>query len=64
MLNISFISTGTTSSQTPIMATISYELVKRWIKDNQDQKIPDFPLACVFDFSSMYSKREEKKKKN
>ena len=55
MLNISFISTGTTSSQTPIMATISYELVKRWIKDNQDQKIPDFPLACVFDFSSMYS---------
>jgi hypothetical protein len=36
------------------MATISYELVKRWIKD-QEQTIPDFPLACVFDFSSMYS---------
>lgn len=54
MLNISFISTGTTSSQTPVMATIGYELVKRWVKD-QEQEIPDFPLACVFDFSSMYS---------
>ncbi|MHA1975363.1 MAG: hypothetical protein ACW98F_02025 [Candidatus Hodarchaeales archaeon] len=54
MLKISFVSAGTTSSQTPVMATLSYELVKRWIKD-QPEKIPDFPLACIFDFSNMYS---------
>jgi hypothetical protein len=54
MLKVAYISAGTTASQTPVMATISYELVKRWMKDNP-QNIPDFPLACVFDFSYMYS---------
>jgi hypothetical protein len=54
MLKISYISAGTTSSQTPVMATISYELVKRWMKE-QPERIPDFPLACVFDFSNMYT---------
>lgn len=54
MLKISFISTGTTSSQTPVMATVSYELVKSRIKEKLVE-IPDFPLACVFDFSNMYS---------
>ncbi len=54
MLKISYISAGTTSSQTPVMATLSYELVKRWMKE-QPEKIPDFPLACIFDFSNMYT---------
>ena len=54
MLKISFVSAGTTSSQTPIMATLGYELVKRWIKD-QPEKVPNFPLACIFDFSNMYN---------
>ena len=54
MLNISFISSGTTSSQTPIMAVMSYEIVKKWVKES-NKPIPDFPLACVFDFSNMYS---------
>jgi hypothetical protein len=54
MLKISFISTGTTNSQTPVMSTISYELVKRWMKEHPEDT-PNFPLACVFDFSFMYS---------
>ncbi|MHA2155742.1 MAG: hypothetical protein ACXABU_10430 [Candidatus Hodarchaeales archaeon] len=54
MLKISFISAGTTSSQTPVMSTLGYELVKRWMKD-QPEKIPNFPLACIFDFSNMYT---------
>ncbi|MHA2054947.1 MAG: hypothetical protein ACXACP_00085 [Candidatus Hodarchaeales archaeon] len=54
MLKISYISAGTTSSQTPVMATISYELVKRWMKEHP-QNIPNFPLSCIFDFSNMYS---------
>ncbi len=54
MLKISFVSAGTTSSQTPVMATLGYELVKRWMKD-QPQSVPNFPLACIFDFSNMYT---------
>ena len=54
MLKVTYVSAGTTSSQTPVMATISYELVKRWMKEHPEN-IPDFPLACIFDFSYMYS---------
>lgn len=53
MIQISFISTGTTVSQTPIMASICYNLVNRWVKEaNRD---PEFPVACIYDFSNMYS---------
>ncbi|MHA1969846.1 MAG: hypothetical protein ACW964_18880 [Candidatus Hodarchaeales archaeon] len=44
MIKISFISSGTTSSQTPVMST----------EDHKNQS-PDFPLACILDFSNMYS---------
>jgi len=54
MLKITFVSTGTTSSQTPVMATLSYELVKKYLKDHPILE-PDFPIASVFDFSMMYS---------
>jgi len=54
MFGISFISTGTTATQTPVTASVAYEIVKNWIKDEQ-KKLPDFPIACVFDFSNMYS---------
>ena len=54
MLKITFISTGTTSTQTPVMATLSYELIKKYLKDNPSIE-PDFPIASVFDFSIMYS---------
>ncbi|MFX1286737.1 MAG: hypothetical protein ACFFB5_24075 [Promethearchaeota archaeon] len=54
MFRVSFISTGTTATQTPVMASISYEIVKKWIKEEQE-KPPDFPVACIFDFSNMYS---------
>lgn len=57
MLHISFVSSGTTVSQTPILSTISYELVKQGITKNNLEKI-NFPLACVFDFSNMYSTLE------
>jgi hypothetical protein len=36
------------------MASISYEMVKRQLKDHKE-KPPDFPIACIFDFSNMYS---------
>jgi hypothetical protein len=35
------------------MASISYEIVKEKIKDSITS--PDFPIACIFDFSNMYS---------
>ena len=54
MFRVSFISTGTTASQTPVMASISYEIVKNWIKEQQEMKF-DFPIACIVDFSNMYS---------
>ena len=54
MFRVSFISTGTTASQTPVMASISYEIVKNWIKEHQEMKF-DFPIACIVDFSNMYS---------
>lgn len=54
MLRVSFISTGTTASQTPVMASISYEIVKNRIKEDQEKRF-DFPIACIFDFSNMYS---------
>jgi hypothetical protein len=54
MIGISFISTGTTATQTPVIASVAYEIVKNWIKDGQ-KKLPDFPVACIFDFSNMYS---------
>ncbi|MFX0121667.1 MAG: hypothetical protein ACFFAM_15505 [Promethearchaeota archaeon] len=54
MFRVSFISTGTTASQTPVMASISYEIVKNWIKEDQEKRF-DFPVACIFDFSNMYS---------
>ncbi|UCE14614.1 MAG: hypothetical protein JSV04_05390, partial [Candidatus Heimdallarchaeota archaeon] len=54
MFRLSFISTGTTASQTPVMASISYEIVKNWIKKDQEMLF-DFPIACIFDFSNMYS---------
>lgn len=54
MFGISFISTGTTATQTPVIASVAYEIVKNWIKDEQ-KKLPDFPVACIFDFSNMYS---------
>ncbi|MHA2202360.1 MAG: hypothetical protein ACW991_01605 [Candidatus Hodarchaeales archaeon] len=54
MFRVSFISTGTTASQTPVMASISYEIVKNWIKEHQETQF-DFPIACIFDFSNMYS---------
>lgn len=54
MLKITYVSTGTTSSQTPVMATLSYELVKKYLKDHPGLE-PDFPIASVFDFSMMYS---------
>lgn len=54
MLHISFVSSGTTVSQTPILSTISYELVKQRIASKEIKKL-EFPLACVFDFSNMYS---------
>ena len=54
MVKISFISSGTTTSQTPVMSTVSYEIVKKWMKEHKSQS-PDFPLACIFDFSNMYS---------
>ncbi|MFW9856369.1 MAG: hypothetical protein ACFFFG_15055 [Candidatus Thorarchaeota archaeon] len=57
MLGISFISTGTTATQTPVFASIAYEMIKYWIKNEEDAQ-PDFPIACVFDFSSMYSTLE------
>ncbi|MHA2101684.1 MAG: hypothetical protein ACW99A_23800, partial [Candidatus Kariarchaeaceae archaeon] len=53
MFQISFISTGTTFSQTPIMASIAYNLVKNWVKESQT--VPEFPVACIYDFSNMYS---------
>lgn len=53
MIQISFISTGSTVSQTPIMASICYNLVNNWVKEQQ--KDPDFPVACIYDFSNMYS---------
>ena len=53
MIQISFISTGTTVSQTPIMASICYNLVNKWVKETD--KDPDFPVACIYDFSNMYS---------
>jgi hypothetical protein len=52
MFQISFISSGSSFSQTPIMASLSYNLVNSWIK--QSKKLPDFPVACIFDLSSMY----------
>ena len=54
MFRVSFISTGTTASQTPVMASISYEIVKNRIKEDQEKQF-DFPIACIFDFSNMYS---------
>jgi hypothetical protein len=54
MLKISCLSTGTTTSQTPVMATVMYEVIKKYLKGNEEF-IPKFPLACIFDFSSMYS---------
>ena len=54
MLKISCLSSGTTTSQTPVMATVMYEVIKKYLKNN-DELIPKFPLACIFDFSSMYS---------
>ncbi|UCG01309.1 MAG: hypothetical protein JSW11_17035, partial [Candidatus Heimdallarchaeota archaeon] len=54
MFRVSFISTGTTASQTPVMASISYEIVKNWIKEKHEKQY-DFPIACIFDFSNMYS---------
>ncbi|NHJ00949.1 MAG: hypothetical protein EAX86_02355 [Candidatus Heimdallarchaeota archaeon] len=53
MLKISCLSTGSTTSQTPVMATVMYEIIKKYLKDKEVS--PDFPLACIFDFSSMYS---------
>ena len=53
MLKISCLSTGTTTSQTPVMATVMYEVIKKYLKD-KEELIPKFPLACIFDFSSMY----------
>ena len=53
MLQISFISTGSTVSQTPIMASICYNLVNTWVKEVETD--PDFPVACIYDFSNMYS---------
>ncbi|MHA1946449.1 MAG: hypothetical protein ACXAC6_00700 [Candidatus Hodarchaeales archaeon] len=54
MLKISCLSTGTTTSQTPVMATVMYEVIKKYLKE-KEEFIPKFPLACIFDFSSMYS---------
>ena len=54
MLKISCLSTGVTTSQTPVMATVMYEIVKKYLKENEDF-IPKFPLSCIYDFSSMYS---------
>ncbi|MFW9780195.1 MAG: hypothetical protein ACFFE8_15205 [Candidatus Heimdallarchaeota archaeon] len=54
MFGISFISTGTTATQTPVFASIGYEMIKYTIKEKEDAR-PDFPIACIFDFSSMYS---------
>lgn len=54
MFSLSFVSTGTTASQTPVMASISYEIIKNWIK-TEKYDLPDFPLAAIFDFSNMYS---------
>ncbi|MFX1534652.1 MAG: hypothetical protein ACFFDI_10560 [Promethearchaeota archaeon] len=54
MIRISFISSGTTTSQTPVMASISYEMVKKWMIDNPGDS-PDFPVACIIDLSNMYS---------
>ena len=53
MIQISFISTGTTVSQTPILASLAYNLVNNWVKEAS--KDPDFPVACIYDFSNMYS---------
>lgn len=53
MIQISFISTGSTVSQTPIMASVCYNLVNSWVKEQQ--KDPEFPVACIYDFSNMYS---------
>lgn len=53
MYQISFISTGTTFSQTPVMASIAYNLVKNWVKESDT--LPDFPVACIYDFSYMYT---------
>ena len=53
MIQISFISTGSTVSQTPIMASICYNLVNNWVKTSP--KDPEFPVACIYDFSNMYS---------
>ncbi|MHA2226265.1 MAG: hypothetical protein ACXAC8_13735 [Candidatus Hodarchaeales archaeon] len=54
MFSMSFVSTGTTASQTPVMASISYEIIKNWI-NKESYELPDFPLAAIFDFSNMYS---------
>ena len=53
MIQISYISTGTTVSQTAIMASLSYNLVNDWVKEAKID--PDFPVACIYDFSNMYS---------
>ncbi|MFX1252323.1 MAG: hypothetical protein ACFFCZ_12020 [Promethearchaeota archaeon] len=54
MIRISFISSGSTTSQTPVMASISYEMVKKWMIDNPGDS-PGFPVACIIDLSDMYS---------
>jgi hypothetical protein len=54
MLGISFISTGTTATQTPVFASVGYEIIKNQIRKEQSS-LPEFPIACIFDFSSMYS---------
>ena len=53
MIQISYMSTGSTFSQTPIMASISYNLVRKWVRESA--KLPEFPVACIYDFSNMYS---------
>ncbi|MFX1512967.1 MAG: hypothetical protein ACFFCQ_10300 [Promethearchaeota archaeon] len=54
MINISFISTGTTATQTPVMASTAYEIIKDTIK-KKEKELTDFPLAAIFDLSNMYS---------
>ena len=40
------------------MASISYEMVKNWIKEHQGTQF-DFPIACIFDFSNIKEEEEE-----